>query len=140
MPGAFSQVFNEEMLSSPTDILFSHGALVLIYPVLVVVWSGLAHFLLRTFDRPSRPFYATFRMANYAMAPLILTVVPICGNIVGWIWVLVLMVRGLARVHRIGTAPAVLAVLLPFIVPVCLAASSLAHGMMQLLSGAGGGF
>jgi len=140
MKQAFPGVFDEEVVSSPRDFFFSHGAFVLLYPILVFLWTGVAHLLLRAFERPAKPLSGTFRVANYSMAPLILSIVPVCGNIIGWIWVVVLMARGLVRVQRVGGGSAALAVLLPFLVPVCLAASSLVKPMVQLLSTSAGGF
>jgi hypothetical protein len=137
---AFPGVFDEGVVTSPKDILFSHGALVLFYPALVFLWGGVIHLLLTAFDRSARPWGMTIRLVNYAMAPLILSVIPVCGNIAGWIWVLVLLIRGLVRVHHVGMGTAALAVLLPVLLPICLAASSLAQPLAQLLSVPGGGF
>ena len=133
-------MFRDENLPTLRDILVFRGAMVLFYSVLASLWSGLAHLLLRSFSSPAGSFLATFRMANYAMAPIILTLIPFCGNIVGWVWIVVLMARGLARVHRVGLGPATAASLLPFLMSICFVAYALVQPIMHLLSGSGGEF
>jgi hypothetical protein len=97
------------------DILFQHGMGILFYPALIFVWGGIVHLLLRLFGRPARGFAATLRVANYSMAPQILTILPVCGSLVGWVWTIVLLVRGLMIVQRAGGVGASAAVLLPLL-------------------------
>ena len=94
------------------DILFQHGMGILFYPALIFVWGGIVHLLLRLFGKPARGFAATLRVANYSMAPQILTLLPVCGSIVAWVWTIVLLVRGIMIVQRTGGVGASAAVLL----------------------------
>jgi hypothetical protein len=111
LPGIFGPA------GAPTarDILFQHGMGILFYPALIFVWGGVVHLLLRLFGKPERGFAATLRVANYSMAPQILTILPACGSLVGWVWTIVLIVRGLMIAHRTSGASATAAALLPLL-------------------------
>jgi hypothetical protein len=109
------RLFGPDGFPSERNVLLSHGMRVMLYPVMAFIWAGVVHLGLRIFGRPAHAFAVTFRVVNYAMAPLILTVVPVCGNIVGWVWVLFLTIRSLARAQRVGGATAFAAVILPMV-------------------------
>lgn len=49
------------------------------------------------------------------MAPQILTVLPVCGSLIGWVWSLVLLVRGLMIAQRASGVAAAAAVLIPLL-------------------------
>jgi hypothetical protein len=87
--------------------------------------AGLTHLGVMLLARRNRGFKATFRATAYAFVPMLLLVVPLVGNLVGGLWVLVLQVIAVANVHRIRVGQAVLAVLLPVlsVVMVLLASS-----------------
>lgn len=97
------------------DILFLEGMRILFFPLAMFVWAGFIHLFLRFLGRPARPFSATFRVASYAMAPMILNVLPVCGVLIGGVWMLVLTVRGLTVVQRSSLSASTLAVLFPTI-------------------------
>jgi len=120
MKGTFEQM--QSMLpegyarSSPPrlrDGLFFAGMSILLYPAAAIIWAGTVHVILKIMRRAERPFAATFRVTSYAIAPMILNILPVCGVLIGSIWMIVLTIRGLATVHRSGMAAAVAAVLLP---------------------------
>lgn len=75
--------------------------------------AGLTHLGVMLLARRNRGFSATFRATAYAFVPLLLLVLPLVGNLIGGLWVLVLQVFAIANVHRIRVVQAVLAVLLP---------------------------
>ncbi|MBD3162067.1 MAG: hypothetical protein GF346_07205 [Candidatus Eisenbacteria bacterium] len=97
------------------DIFSSHGVAILFYPLFAFLWSWVVHLFLRMFGNPARGMTDTFRIVNYSIAPLVLTVIPICGNLIGWIWVVLLSVRGLIRNQEMEGSSALLAVLIPFV-------------------------
>jgi hypothetical protein len=109
------RLFAGNGLPTTREILLSHGVRVMFFPAVAFLWGAIVHVGLRVFGRPGLPFAVTFRIANYSLAPLLLTVVPFCGNLAGWLWVIVLTIRSLARVHRVGGATAGAAVLLPML-------------------------
>jgi hypothetical protein len=109
------RIFGGIAMPTTREILLSHGVRVMFFPAVTFLWGGIVHVGLRVFGRPGLPFATTFRIVNYALAPLLLTIVPFCGNLVGWLWVIVLTIRSLARAHRVGGATASAAVLLPML-------------------------
>lgn len=115
MSSSMSGLFGPAGPPKVRDVIFQYGILILFYPALVFIWGGVVHLLLRLFGRPQKGFSATLRVANYAMAPNILAVLPVCGNIVGGIWSIILMARSLMIVHRTGGVGAAVAVILPMI-------------------------
>jgi len=106
-------LFQEGAQPSLRATIYLRGLMVLLYPLGVLLLSGLIHLLLRLFGRPVRSFKTSFRVMNYATVPLLLVVVPVCGYLVGLIWAVVLMIRGLARLHGVGAFSAAAAVLAP---------------------------
>lgn len=96
------------------------GVFILFYPLFVFLASGLIHLMLRAFGSPRRDFAATFRVVNYASAVDVLMILPICGGIVVYVWELVMIVRGLSRLHGMGGIRVVAAVLFPMALMICL--------------------
>lgn len=84
-----------------------------------LVIGGIAHGLLLMTGGAKGGFVTTFRVYGYAMTPLLLAAIPVCGGLAGWIWCVVLLVIGLSRAHAVSTGRAVLAVLVP-VGAVCL--------------------
>lgn len=60
-----------------------------------------------------KPFTATTRVLAFSYSPLLFTVVPFVGSIIGGVWSLVLAVVGLREVHQTTTGRAIAAILLP---------------------------
>lgn len=123
MPWLFGEMDEEPTLR---DNLYLRGLMVLLYPLSAFVGSGLVHLLLRAFGQPAGGFAETFRMTNYVAVFDVLAVVPACGAVLAFAWQVVVLVRGLARIHRMGTAPVLAALLLPVLVLGCFGALILA--------------
>jgi hypothetical protein len=115
MESQLPEIFGQAGPPTVRDIVFLEGMRILFYPLTMFVWAGFIHLLLRLFSRPDRPFAATFRVASYAIAPMILNVLPGCGVLIGIVWVGVLTIRGLKVVQKTSTFASILAVLLPAI-------------------------
>jgi len=64
---------------------------------------------------------ATARVVCYSRGPLLWSIVPIIGSLVGWVWALVLAIQGMRAAHRTSTGRAVAIVLLPWGLLVLLA-------------------
>ncbi len=80
-----------------------------------VILAGLVHAGLSLLGSAKHPFETTFRIICYSAAPLLLTLVPFCGNLVGEVWMIVLTVIGIRECHETTTGHALLAVLTPLI-------------------------
>jgi hypothetical protein len=62
-----------------------------------------------------RPFEATFRTFCYCFGSVaVLQLIPYCGGWIGFVWAVVAMCIGTAKVHEITSGKATLSVLLPF--------------------------
>jgi hypothetical protein len=111
------------------------GALVL-GPLLAlfVTYVGAAvwHLLLMLFRGANRPFDATLTVVAYACAPMLLLVVPMCGTFVAEIWTLVVLVIGLAAIHRCGWKAAA-AVLTPVLLACVCSCSTVALSFSVLM-------
>jgi len=88
----------------------------------VFIGAGVLHLMLLLLGGARRSFEATFRVVTYAQATSILFLVPLCGQLIGGVWCLVLYVIGLAEVHGIGHGRAAAAVLLPLVFLCCCCA------------------
>jgi hypothetical protein len=104
-------------LTPAVEGLIYFGA-VLFAPVLILlatfIWCGILHVVLWIVGGAREGFEATLRVYAYAAGSTSLfQLIPICGGLVGTIWLLVLQVIGLSRAHGISTGKAALAVLLP---------------------------
>ena len=58
-------------------------------------------------------------VAAYAEAAMILRILPICGDVIGGIYALILIIIGVSEAHRISGLKATLAVLLPLLLFCC---------------------
>lgn len=98
--------------------LFSTGCIAIVMPVGAVlsmfIGSGIYHLMLLLLGEARRPFETTLRVSAYATgATSVLSLVPLCGSVVGGIYALVAAIIGLAHAHEISTGKAAVAVLLP---------------------------
>jgi hypothetical protein len=88
--------------------------------VAVFLGSGIYHLMLMILGGANRPFETTFRVVAYAGgATALISIVPICGGLIGAVWHLVLAIIGLSETHRISTGKAAAAVLVPVVLCCC---------------------
>lgn len=96
------------------------------------IWSGVLHVCLMMLKGAQQPFETTFRVTNYANGAMgAVQLIPVIGVFAAIPWSIVCTAIGLARAHEISTGKAVLAVLLPLIVCICIGVAFLA-GIMTL--------
>ena len=69
------------------------------FVVILLLWSGITHFFLTMARAGNRGFGGTLRATAYAASPLILTVIPMYGEIAGGIWNMVLTYIALKHIH-----------------------------------------
>lgn len=107
----------------------------------VFVWAAVVHLLLLLFGGAMHGFEATFRTTAYAYGTTSLfLLVPFCGWIVGFIWLLVVQIIGLKEIHGITTGKAAAAVLLPFFLCCCALAGLFFMVLALIINAGGGGF
>jgi hypothetical protein len=104
-------------------ILAGELVMILVLQVAAVFfWAALDHLMLKLLGAQPRRFEVTVRANALSMGPMLLGLVPVCGAYVFPVWALVLRILGLMHLHRTTAGKAVLAVLLPIAVLICLAA------------------
>lgn len=84
-------------------------------PVVLFIAAALQHVFLWMVGGARRGFVQTFRVICYAQLATLAGVVPLCGSLAAAVWHVVLQIIGLAAVHRISTARAVFAIVLPLL-------------------------
>ena len=96
---------------------------ILFGPIFTAIWlfvvSAIVHVCLMLVGGATSGFEATLRVAAYSEAAMILRIVPMCGDAIGPIYYVVLMIIGVAEAHRISGVRAAAAVLLPVILLCC---------------------
>ncbi|MBU2548774.1 MAG: zinc-ribbon domain-containing protein, partial [Proteobacteria bacterium] len=78
--------------------------------VALFVWAGFQHLFLIIVRGAGGGFEATFRVLAYASSGGVFSIVPLLGGLIGTIWVMVMAVIGLSKVHNTSTFRVVLAV------------------------------
>jgi hypothetical protein len=107
--------------------------------------AGILHLLLLMFSGAGRGFNATLTVVAYSFGPWLLGVIPGCGSAAGMIWQLVVLILGLAAVHRAETWKATVAVLAAATLGCCCSCfcgTSMTGVIMQMVkqaTGAAGG-
>jgi hypothetical protein len=91
----------------------------------VLLMSVVLHFMLKIVGGADRGFAATFKVYAYAQgATAILGLVPFCGSIAGFFWLLAICIIGLKEAHKTTSGKSAAAVLLPLLL--CCASAALA--------------
>ncbi len=84
--------------------------------VILFVNSAIYHVLLMLFGGARQSYETTFRVTAYAAgSTILLSILPICGGLIGSIWNIVVSIIGLARAHETTTGKAAAAVLVPML-------------------------
>jgi hypothetical protein len=97
----------------------------------VFLTAGILHLMLLLLGGARRDFEATLRVVCFAQATSLVLLVPFCGQLVGFVWTIVLYVIGVSQAHGIGTGKAAAAVLLPIVLLCCCCG-----GIFALFAGA----
>jgi hypothetical protein len=107
-------------LAAMTGMGIGFVAIILVPLVIVIVlfiWSGLAHLCLMIFGGANQSFETTFRVFAFTQGSTgPLQIIPLCGGLISFVWMLVCSCIGLARAQETDTGRAVLAVSSPLIV------------------------
>ena len=93
---------------------------VIFAPVYIIIglfiWSAILHLcmvIVGGLQKSVAGFEGSFRVVSYAMVAQLANVVPVIGDLLGFVWTLVLVVIGLQKLHDAEPSKAVLAVLIP---------------------------
>lgn len=81
------------------------------------IMSGLIHLSLMMLKGANQPFETTFRTVAFAYGSGgVLSLIPVCGSVVGGLWALVTLCIGMGPAHGTTTGKGVGGVLLPFLI------------------------
>jgi len=122
IPGERSQIFERLALAMGGGATLIRVVLAPIFAVVFIfVGAGILHLFLLLFRGGARGFHATLTVMAYSSGVYLLSAVPVCGGVVAPIWQAVILVIGLAAVHRCSMGKSAGAVLLPLLLCVCCA-------------------
>lgn len=103
-----------------------------IVAVTVAINAAVTHLVLVLVSGNRLGFEATFRVAAYAMAAGIFSIVPFCGFVVGGIWSVAVTVIGLYSIHETEPWKAIVAVLAPTLLCLMTSGVSLLFFLFRL--------
>lgn len=96
----------------------------ILYPIFLTIvlfiGAGINHLCLLLVRDGSRGFNGTFKVLCYSSAPMIMSIFPLLGPIIGLIWSGVCNFLGYKYVHRTSSVKVAIAMLAPFIVILCI--------------------
>ncbi len=99
--------------------IFQFTLLVIVIPIGAVVGifltAALVHFFLILTDWNTAPYGATVKVISYAQTASLANIIPFCGGLISAIWLLVLQVIGLKKMHRLTTGQSIMAALIPLL-------------------------
>ena len=99
-------------------------------PLQLLIWAGLFHLFAMLVGAAKNGFNATLRACGYAAAPLLLSVVPLCGAALGGLGWIILLIVGFAHLQQVSYAKAALVYFMPLILCcACACAGALALGI-----------
>jgi hypothetical protein len=118
----------------------------LLAPVFILIglfiWSGILHLLvmmLGAHKQSTSGFEGTFRAVAYAYTSSLAQLIPLVGGLIALVWMIILQVIGLVRMHRTTQGKAAAAVLIPIglccvcvIVAIVLAIGSMAAAFSNM--------
>ena len=117
----FSGVVPHQLLSATTYSVFLTVAVISIpfaVALSILLGSGLVHLCLMIVGGNRKGFASTFRAISYSHSAALFYIIPFIGSFAGLIYLFILAIFGVREGHEISTGKAVLAVLLPLIIPI----------------------
>ena len=99
------------------------------------IYAGIIHLILMILGGVSKPYEATFRACTYPTGVgSILNLIPFIGPILGGIFMVVMNIIGLTKVHQTDMWRVACAVLLPIVVAACCVFGVMAIFMTAVIS------
>lgn len=105
--------------------------------IALYVVTAVCHLVLTMARGADEGFEASTRVFAFSYSPVVFGIVPFVGNLVGFVWMIVISIIGLRETHRTSTGKASAAVLVPVFLLFCLIVLALMLALaVGLLSGA----
>jgi hypothetical protein len=111
--------------SGPIAILLITLGIVILFPVSLIIGSAILHVFALLFGAGKNGYWATMRVVAYALSPTLFSFVP-CVSALASIYVMVLIIFGLASVHETTQGKAAAAALTPVGLSICCCCAGLA--------------
>lgn len=121
LPGPMKDAVQLFFGNTPVLALVLGLSTIVIFPLSVIISSAFTHLGVRLMGATQQPFSATLRVICYAIAPNVLSGIPVVGGLAG-LYTLVLEIWGIKDVHGLSPARAAVAVLWPVLFLCCCGA------------------
>ncbi|WP_027721400.1 zinc-ribbon domain-containing protein [Maridesulfovibrio zosterae] len=110
-----NSVISESLKEGTSSALFS----LLLYPLMLAGISfpliGITHIMLMVFGAGDRGYQATFRATAYSYAPIILSVLPVVGDMIGAILSVAISIIAYKNIHNTTYMRVVLSMVMPVV-------------------------
>lgn len=97
-------------------IVFSIIGFAIAIPVWLFVYSGILHVTLMLLGGAEEGYQATFRCICYSQTALIFQIIPLVGNLIAVVSMIILIIKSIATIHDIPTGKVLLAIFLPALI------------------------
>lgn len=121
LPAPMQAMFDIFQMSPLILALVLGVSTIVLFPLSMMMSTGLVHLGVRMVGGTQYPFSTTLRAISYAVAPNVLQGIPVIGGFAG-IYTLVLEIWAIRDAHRITTVRAAIAVLWPLVFVCCCVA------------------
>ncbi len=119
---------------------------IIVTPLLTLLFmfiiAGVVHLLLMMFHGATRGFEATLLVVAFSYGAHLLNAIPECGPLISTVWQLVILIIGLAAIHRTTTGKTAAAVLVPGFLCcccVCIGVGGMVWAFMSAAANMAGG-
>ncbi len=114
--GWLTNSFQEQILSS--GLSFVTGGIGIVFTpigalVNLFLYTAIYHLFLWMLGGKQFGFNSTLKVVSYAQAPLILSIIPVMGGLLAFIWQYVICIIGIKETHQTTYPRAIMAVVLP---------------------------
>ena len=140
-PAEMQESFGLFMVSSGAGFFVGLIIMPIVTVVWIFLWGAIVHVLLMLvggLDNSEAGFEGTLRVVAYSSIGNVAKLVPVIGDLISLVWMIVLMVIGLNRIHGTSEGKAVAAVLLPVVLCCVCAAGVMMVGLGAVMSSLGG--
>lgn len=137
LPAEFQEGLGLFMMSSGAGFIVGLIVMPVVTVIWVFLWGAIVHVLLVLvggLDSSDAGFEGSLRVVAYSSVGNLAKLVPVIGDLISIVWMIVLMVIGLNRIHGTSEGKAVAAVLLPVVLCCVCAAGVLMVGLGAVMS------
>lgn len=138
LPAEFQEGLGFMMVSSGAGFMVSLIVVPVVTVIWVFLWGAIVHLLLMLvggLDNSEAGFEGSLRVVAYSSVGNVAKLVPVIGDLISMLWMIVLMVIGLTKLHGTTEGKAVAAVLLPVVLCCVCIGGVMMVGLGAVMSG-----